>query len=543
MTQRLAGKTALVTAAAQGIGKAAALRFAAEGARVIATDINESALAQLDAAGVQPRRLDVCDANAIPALASDVGPVDVQFNCAGFVHGGTILECTDADWNDAFNLNVQSMYRMVRAFLPAMRARRVGSIINMSSVASGVKGAPNRFVYGTTKAAVVGLTKSIAADSSPTAFDATLSALGPSNHLRCATASAVKPVSRRLTKSPCEAPSSDVSRWAAWARPTKSRRWPCISPPTSPPSRPAPSMSLTAVGPIEIAHSFITKQTMKLLRYGPMGHEKPGLLDADGLNRDLSGHGEDIAGDTLTDAGLRHLRALDQRQSPLVQGPPRLGPCVARTGKFVCIGLNYVDHAAEAGLPVPKEPVVFGKWTSAICGPNDDVEIPVGSVKTDWEVELGDVIGRHCKRVSRDDALQHVAGYCVVNDVSEREYQNERGGRWGKGKGFDTFGPIGPWLVTRDDVPDPQDLALWLGVDGHRYQNGNTRTMIFGVAEIVSCLSHCTSLQLGDVISTGTPPGVGPSIKPAPVYLHPGQTIRLGIGGPGEQRQRTVAAA
>lgn len=281
---------------------------------------------------------------------------------------------------------------------------------------------------------------------------------------------------------------------------------------------------------------------MKLLRYGPKGQEKPGLLDADGLIRDLSGHVEDIAGDTLTDAGLRHLRALDQRQLPLVQGIPRLGPCVARTGKFVCIGLNYVDHAVEAGLSVPKEPVVFGKWTSAICGPNDDIEIPVGSVKTDWEVELGVVIGRHCKRVSRGDALQHVAGYCVVNDISEREFQNERGGQWDKGKGFDTFGPLGPWLVTRDDVPDPQDLALWLEVDGHRYQNGNTRTMIFGVAEIVSYLSHCMSLQPGDVISTGTPPGVGLGIKPAPVYLRPGQTVRLGIDGLGEQRQRTVAA-
>jgi ureidoglycolate lyase len=280
---------------------------------------------------------------------------------------------------------------------------------------------------------------------------------------------------------------------------------------------------------------------MKLLRHGPKGQEKPGLMDTEGVIRDLSGHVDDIGSEALSDAGLQRLRDLDHRKLPVVPGTPRLGPCVARTGKFVCIGLNYADHAAEAGLPVPNEPVVFAKWTSAICGPNDGIEIPVGSVKTDWEVELGVVIGRHCKRVSRDEALQYVAGYCVVNDVSEREYQNERGGQWDKGKGFDTFGPIGPWLVTRDEVPDPQDLALWLEVDGHRYQNGNTRTMIFGVAEIVSYLSHCMSLQPGDVISTGTPPGVGLGIKPTPVYLRPGQTVRLGIAGLGEQRQRTVA--
>jgi ureidoglycolate lyase len=209
---------------------------------------------------------------------------------------------------------------------------------------------------------------------------------------------------------------------------------------------------------------------------------------------------------------------------------------------MVCIGLNYADHAAESNLPVPAEPVVFNKWTSAIVGPNDDVEIPRGSMKTDWEVELGVVIGKTCKNVEAADALDYVAGYCVVNDVSEREWQIERGGQWDKGKGFDTFGPIGPWLVTRDEVPDPQQLDLWLEVDGHRYQNGNTRTMIFNVAEIVSYLSRCMSLQPGDVISTGTPPGVGLGIKPEPVYLKAGQTMRLGIAGLGEQRQRTVAA-
>lgn len=281
---------------------------------------------------------------------------------------------------------------------------------------------------------------------------------------------------------------------------------------------------------------------MKLLRYGPKGQEKPGLVDFDGIVRDLSSVIDDIAGDVLSDAGLARLRALDPSTLPRAPEGVRLGACVGRVGKMVCIGLNYADHAAESNLPVPSEPVVFNKWTSAIVGPNDDVHIPRGSTKTDWEVELGVVIGKPCNYVRAADALDYVAGYCVVNDVSEREWQIERGGQWDKGKGFDTFGPLGPWLVTRDEVPDPQQLDLWLEVDGHRYQNGNTRTMIFGVAEIVAYLSQCMSLQPGDVISTGTPPGVGLGIKPAPVYLKPGQTIRLGIAGLGEQRQRTVAA-
>jgi len=281
---------------------------------------------------------------------------------------------------------------------------------------------------------------------------------------------------------------------------------------------------------------------MKLLRFGPMGQEKPGLLDASGTIRDLSGIVDDIAGGTLSDASLAKLRDLDPATLPAVSGQPRIGPCVGRIGKFVCIGLNYADHAAESGLPVPTEPVVFNKWTSAICGPNDNVEIPRGSVKTDWEVELGVVIGKAAKYIDEADALDYVAGYCVINDVSEREWQIERGGQWDKGKGFDTFGPIGPWLVTRDEVPDPQALDLWLEVDGHRYQNGNTRTMVFGVAQLVAYLSRCMSLQPGDVISTGTPPGVGLGIKPNPVYLKPGQTMRLGIAGLGEQMQRTVSA-
>ena len=284
---------------------------------------------------------------------------------------------------------------------------------------------------------------------------------------------------------------------------------------------------------------------MKLLRYGPKGQEKPGLLDAQGRVRDLSKRVPDLAGEVLTAEGLAKLRAIDPASLPLVDGTPqqglRLGPCVGRVGKFICIGLNYADHAAESGLPVPTEPVVFAKWTSAISGPDDPVQIPRGSVKTDWEVELGVVIGAGGRYIEEADAMKHVAGYCVVNDVSEREWQLERGTQWDKGKGCDTFGPIGPWLVTADEVPDPQQLDLWLEVDGHRYQNGNTRTMVFGVAQIVSYLSRFMSLQPGDIISTGTPPGVGLGQKP-PVYLKPGQTMRLGIQGLGEQCQRTVQA-
>jgi len=284
---------------------------------------------------------------------------------------------------------------------------------------------------------------------------------------------------------------------------------------------------------------------MKLLRYGPPGQERPGLLDDEGRVRDLSAFVDDIAGQVLTPASLARLRGIDPASLPLVPGTPqqglRLGPCVGRVGKFICIGLNYADHAAESGLPVPSEPVVFAKWTSAISGPDDNLQIPRGSVKTDWEVELGVVIGQGGRYIEEADALNHVAGYCVVNDVSEREWQLERGTQWDKGKGCDTFGPIGPWLVTPDEVPDPQQLNLWLEVDGHRYQNGNTRTMVFNVAQIVSYLSRFMSLQPGDVISTGTPPGVGLGQKP-PVYLRPGQTVRLGIQGLGQQTQKTVAA-
>jgi 2-keto-4-pentenoate hydratase/2-oxohepta-3-ene-1,7-dioic acid hydratase in catechol pathway len=280
---------------------------------------------------------------------------------------------------------------------------------------------------------------------------------------------------------------------------------------------------------------------MKLLRWGPKGQEKPGLLDAGGTIRDLSGIVDDIAGEVLSPAGLERLRGIDTADLPAVDGSPRLGPCVAGIGKFMCIGLNYSDHAAETGNPVPPEPVLFFKATSAVVGPNDDVEIPRGSTETDWEVELGVVIGTRAKYVDEAGAMDHVAGYCVINDVSERDFQMKHAGQWVKGKSHDTFGPTGPWLVTADEVPDPQALKMWLEVDGHRYQDGSTETMVYGVRHLVSYLSRFMTLEPGDVISTGTPPGVGMGQKP-PVYLKTGQTMRLGIEGLGEQTQKTVAA-
>ncbi|NGM23567.1 fumarylacetoacetate hydrolase family protein [Roseomonas stagni] len=279
---------------------------------------------------------------------------------------------------------------------------------------------------------------------------------------------------------------------------------------------------------------------MKLLRYGPPGQEKPGLLDASGTIRDLSGVVPDLAGVALSPAGLAQIAALDPASLPAVSGNPRLGPPVSGMKNFVCIGLNYADHAAETGAAIPKEPIVFLKSLGALCGPNDDVMIPKNSVKTDWEVELAIIIGTTAKCVSEDEAMNHVAGYAVCNDVSEREWQIERGGSWDKGKGCDTFGPLGPWLVTKDEVADPQDLAMTLDVDGVRMQDGSTRTMIFGVRHLVHYVSHFITLHPGDVISTGTPPGVGLGKKP-PMFLKAGQTMTLSIQGLGEQTQRTVA--
>ena len=284
---------------------------------------------------------------------------------------------------------------------------------------------------------------------------------------------------------------------------------------------------------------------MKLVRYGQLGKEKPGLIDAAGKLRDLSGVVSDIGPDQLSDKVLAKLAKLKTDKLPLVKGKPRMGCPVANVRKFIAIGLNYADHAAESNLPVPKEPIVFMKATSCIQGPNDDVMLPKGSVKTDWEVELGIVIGKHASHVSQKEALDHVAGYCTINDVSEREYQIERGGTWDKGKGCDTFGPIGPWMVTKDEVPNVQNLKMFLDVNGQRMQTGTTKTMIFGVTKLVSYVSQFMTLEPGDIITTGTPPGVGMGMKkdgkPAPVYLKKGDVMHLGIEGLGEQTQKVVA--
>lgn len=279
---------------------------------------------------------------------------------------------------------------------------------------------------------------------------------------------------------------------------------------------------------------------MKLVRYGSPGAERPGVIDFDGGIKDLSQLIPDLAGPALSQTSVERLREVNISSLPAVKSDVRLGPCVGQVGKFICIGLNYSDHAAESGMAVPREPVVFMKATSAISGPYDDVVIPRDSKKCDWEVELGVVIGKEAKYISEQDALSHVCGYCVVNDLSEREFQLEGTGQWVKGKSADTFGPLGPWLVTKDEVPNPQKLQLWLEVDGHRYQYGSTETMVFGVAYLVSYLSRFMSLQPGDIISTGTPPGVGLGQKP-PVYLRSGNIVRLGINGLGEQSQRVVA--
>ena len=281
---------------------------------------------------------------------------------------------------------------------------------------------------------------------------------------------------------------------------------------------------------------------MKLVRYGEVGAEKPGMLDEQGNIRDLSSIVGDISPATVEAGELERIASIDPNSLPRVEGSLRLGPCVGKIGKFVCIGLNYTDHAKESGMPIPTEPIVFMKTTSAISGPNDNIELIRGSVKTDWEVELGIVIGAHTKYVSQENALDHVAGYCVVNDVSERQWQLEQGGQWIKGKSGDTYGPIGPWLVTRDEVPDPQNLDMWLEVNDKRHQDGNTRTMIFPVSQIVSYLSQCMSLQAGDIIATGTPPGVGHGMNP-PVYLQSGDVVRLSVEGLGLQQQQVVDSA
>ena len=280
---------------------------------------------------------------------------------------------------------------------------------------------------------------------------------------------------------------------------------------------------------------------MKLVRYGPAGREKPGMIDAEGRLRDLSRKVKDIDGEALAPASLAKLAKLDPAKLPLVKGRPRLGPCVATPPKFVAIGLNYSDHANEAGMPIPKEPIIFMKATTCLSGPNDDVIQPKGSTKLDYEVELGIVIGTKAQYVPESKALDYVAGYCVVNDVSERDFQLERGSQWDRGKGCDTFGPVGPWLVTTDEITDPQSLDVWLDVNGERRQRGNTRTMIFGCANLVSYVSQFMTLLPGDIITTGTPPGVAMGMKPAPQWLKPGDVVTLGIQGLGEQKQKVVA--
>jgi 2-keto-4-pentenoate hydratase/2-oxohepta-3-ene-1,7-dioic acid hydratase in catechol pathway/NAD(P)-dependent dehydrogenase (short-subunit alcohol dehydrogenase family) len=528
MTGRLQGKTAIVTAAGQGIGRAVAEAYVREGADVLALDINGGALETL--AGCRRRTLDVTDAAAIGALVAEAGPVDVLFNGAGFVHAGTILECDEKAWDFSFELNVKSMYRMIRACLPGMLARGGGSIVNMASVASSIKGAPNRCVYGATKAAVIGLTKSVAADyvgQGGIAFAAP--AHRGAGQRRRADAGRG---GGRLRRPPAHGPHRQRrGNRPAGGVPCQRRvrlhhR-----------HRPGHRRRLVELN-IYYTHE---EHAMKLLRYGAKGAEKPGMLDARGQVRDLSAVLPDIGAATLTRAGLAPLRALDPASLPLVDRPGRLAPPWSGMGKFICIGLNYADHAAESGLPVPAEPVVFMKPTSAVVGCSDPVVLPQDSVKTDWEVELGVVIGERARYVSEADAMKHVAGYCVVNDVSEREYQIERGGTWDKGKGCDTFGPVGPWLVTADEIADPQALDMWLDVNGKRYQNGSTRTMVFGVAQLVSYVSRFMTLYPGDLISTGTPPGVGMGQKPAPVYLKAGDELRLGIAGLGEQQQRVHA--
>ncbi|MBN8243501.1 fumarylacetoacetate hydrolase family protein [Nitratireductor aquimarinus] len=280
---------------------------------------------------------------------------------------------------------------------------------------------------------------------------------------------------------------------------------------------------------------------MKLLRYGPAGQEKPGMLAADGTLRDLSGTVADIAGDVISPEGLERLRAIDPQSLPVVEGEPRLGPCVAGLQKIVCIGLNYSDHAAETGAEPPEEPIIFAKALNALCGPNDDVEMPRGSTALDWEVELAVIIGKKTKYVSEAEAMDHVAGFAIMNDVSERNFQTKRSGQWTKGKSHDTFGPLGPWLVTRDEVADPHNLDMWLDVNGERRQTGNSNTLIFNVPHVISYLSQFMTLMPGDVISTGTPPGVGMGMKP-PQYLKPGDVMTLSIAGLGEQRQTVVQA-
>ncbi len=531
MAQRLAGKTALIAAAGQGIGLATAELFA--------TDIR---IESLEGKPFEVRKLYVRDTQSINALADEIGAIDVLFSCAGFVHAGSILEVSEEDWDFAFDLNAKAMYRMIRAFLPKMLDKGGGSIVNMSSAASSVKGVSNRFVYGASKAAVIGLTKVVAANFVTRGIRCNAICLGtvesPSLKERIAEQAKAQGATAFVARQPMGrvGRTEEIAALALYFGSNESSfttgqvhiidgGW---------------SNSSCVATPLT-NHERGSNQ-MKLLRYGPKGQEKPGLLDADGKIRDLSKIVDDIAGETLTDAGLAKLCATDVASLPVVDGNPRIGPCVGRIGKFVCIGLNYADHAAESNLPVPTEPVIFNKWTSAVNGPNDDVEIPRNLVKTDWEIELCVVIGKEAKYVDEANALDYVAGYCVINDVSEREWQLEHGHAMGQRQGFRHLRP--DRSVARHEGRSRRSAkarsvtrSRWQALSERQYEDD-------GLQRRATC---CVSVE-GDELAAGrcdldrTPPGVGMGVKPNAVYLRVGQTMRLGIQGLGEQTQKTVAA-
>ncbi len=530
----LEGQVAVVTGGAQGIGFAVAQRLVASGARVSLWDTNVELLRDAVAAlgeAASSQTVDITDLAALgrahAAVEAEVGPVSILVNSAGIAGKNATLDEYDPDeWRRVVEINLNGTFYVNRTVVPGMKARNYGRIVNIASIA-GKEGNPNLSAYSAAKAGVIGLTKSLGKELAK--HDIAVNAITP--------ATARTRILETLTPEFIDYMLVRIPRAGSWRSRRPPRWWPGSSPRTIPSPPPRSSTCRAAEPPIE------GTPPMKLLRVGQKGRERPAIRLEDGTLRDLSSLVDDIAGEALSDESLAKIRAADLGSLPTIEGDERIGPCVGRVGKFICVGLNYADHAAESGMAVPSEPVLFMKATSAIVGPNDDVVIPKGSIKPDWEVELGVVIGTEARYVSEADALDHVAGYCVVNDISERHFQTERGGQWVKGKSADTFGPIGPWLVTRDEVADPQALSMWLEVDGHRYQDGSTKTMVFGVAHLVHYISQFMSLQPGDIITTGTPPGVGMGIKPEPVWLKAGNVMRLGIEGLGEQRQDVKAYA
>ena len=486
MSNRLKDKVALVTAAGQGIGKATAIAFHNEGAKVIATDINDKTLAELNKEypKIEVKNLDSTNYDTIKKYVSEIDKIDILFNAVGFVHHGTILECDEKDWDFSSNVNVKSMYFMCKAILPLMVKQKEGSIINVSSCASSLKGFPNRFVYGTTKGAVIGLTKSIAADF-------------VKQNIRCnsiAPGTVFSPSWQdRVNQSP---------------------------------------------DPVQAKKDF--RRIMKLLRVGQKGNEKPAALDKGGKIRDISSLVKDLNPEYLNFNTLSKLQNIDLSSLSELSSSERVGSCIVKPGKFIGIGLNFSDHAAESGLPVPSEPIMFMKATSCISGPNDNIEMVANSKKLDWEVELGIIIGKAAKHIEQSQSQDHILGYCLVNDVSEREWQIEKMGQWVKGKSHDTYGPIGPYLVTKDDIKDVNNLNMSLDLNGKRMQTGNTNTMIFNVDVIVSYVSKFMSLHPGDIITTGTPPGVGMGMKPQ-LFLKSGDKMKLSIDNLGEQNSKVVS--